>query len=206
MLVRFLLRDLLFTPICIGCNKFGVRICTSCLRELKPINNLRHGYLDRIIAANDYSGWLRDRLIQYKSGEHTLAMGLASVLSLKCLSQTPSLKIVPIPSSTQKIKLRQIDTIGYLANQIKTLEPKYQVLPILSLIKDVKDQVGLSYRDRATNLQNAFLTTQKVSGNVLLIDDVITTGATVWNAAKVLKQAGATSVTAVTLCNAARLH
>lgn len=205
-MVRFLLRDLLFTPTCIGCTKFGVRICTACLAELKPVNNRRLGYLDRIIAANDYSGWLRDRLIQYKSGEYTFALGLASILLTKCLTQATSLKIVPIPSSNQKIKLRQIDTIGYLANQIKTLEPKFQVISVLSLIKDVKDQVGLSYSARAINMNNAFVANQKITGNILLLDDVITTGATISNAAKVLKLAGATSVTAVALCNAARLH
>lgn len=205
-MVRFLLRDLLFTPTCIGCTKFGVRICNTCLTELKPVNNRRLGYLDRIIAANDYSGWLRDRLIQYKSGEHTFALGLAAILLTKCLTQVTSLKIVPIPSSNQKIKLRQIDTIGYLANQIRTLEPKFQVISALNLIRDVKDQVGLSFDARAINMNDAFLANQKITGNVLLLDDVITTGATISNAAKVLKLAGAASVSAVALCNAARLH
>ncbi len=70
----------------------------------------------------------------------------------------------------------------------------------LYLNREVKDQVGLSARERQTNLAGAFAARQRFSGTVLIVDDVVTTGATLTNAANALRIAGAQSIFALTLC------
>lgn len=163
-------------------------------------------HVDQVIVANSYQGWLKDRVISYKSGEFHLARGLAEVLLNKCLGQLDKNILVPIPSSLEKIRLRQLDTMLHVVNQICLLEGKYQVQPSLRLIRRVSDQVGLSHQNRIENVANAFGASQKIMADLILIDDVITTGATVSAAAKTLKSAGAKSVTAVALCSAGKMH
>lgn len=70
----------------------------------------------------------------------------------------------------------------------------------LYLGREVRDQVGLTARERATNLAGAFAARQRFSGTVVIVDDVLTTGATLSNAAKALRIAGAQSIFAITLC------
>ena len=202
----FLLRDLLFTPSCLGCAQLGQWVCKRCLAELKIQNHRIIPNVDQVITAHSYEGWLRDCVIAYKSGDYHLARGLAEILLVKCLPKTNCLNLVPIPSSQEKIQLRQVDIILQISKQIYLLDHIYQIQSNLKLIKPIADQVGLSSELRAENLKNAFGVTRKLSGDVVLIDDVITTGSTVSSAAKTLKLAGARTVTAIALCSAAKMH
>lgn len=70
----------------------------------------------------------------------------------------------------------------------------------LYLGREVRDQVGLDARQRQTNLAGAFTARQRLSGTVVIVDDVTTTGATLTNAAKALRIAGAQSIFAIALC------
>ena len=70
----------------------------------------------------------------------------------------------------------------------------------LYLGREVRDQVGLDARQRAANLAGAFTASRRLSGTVVIVDDVTTTGATLTNAAKALRIAGAPSIFAITLC------
>lgn len=70
----------------------------------------------------------------------------------------------------------------------------------LFLRRIVLDQVGLTAAQRHSNLEGAFGTRRTVNGTVVLVDDVVTTGATLNSAARILKFAGSQRVFAVTLC------
>ena len=71
----------------------------------------------------------------------------------------------------------------------------------LYLGREVRDQVGLDARQRQANLSGAFTARHRLSGTVVLVDDVTTTGATLTNAAKALRIAGAQSIFAIALCD-----
>lgn len=200
--MQTLLRDLIFTPSCIGCLKIGQLACSHCLAKLSIVQNQKIPQIDQLICASTYSQWLKNRVIQYKSGKYELGRALAQVIIEKCLIRFGNYPIVPIPSSDEKIKLRQIDTIGYLAKQINRLEPKVSINSILYLVHPVKDQVGLSKLERQRNVANAFAVKTKLSGSFILLDDVVTTGATLSSAASALKAAGADQIFAVGLCAA----
>ena len=80
------------------------------------------------------------------------------------------------------------------------------IIDVLRKVVDTPPQVGLSAKERAANVKNAFVCTGKVSGmSLLLIDDVMTTGATVDACAKQLLRSGAQSVNVLTLARASLL-
>ena len=70
----------------------------------------------------------------------------------------------------------------------------------LYLRRAVADQVGLTALQRQENLDAAFGTRRIINGTVVIVDDVITTGATMNSAARALKFAGAQRVFALALC------
>lgn len=200
------LRDLIFTPSCIGCNRFGYSLCHPCNDKLKPVIKTQIQNIVLTTCAHEYDGWLRDRLVDYKSGNYQLGRGLAEVLITKCLDQIENPVIVPIPTSQEKLKVRQIDTIGHLAKQVKLLDRSVQIIKPLRLIKNVQDQVGLSQSERVKNLSGAFACVGPVPKSVILLDDVITTGATLSQAAFVLKKSGVKSVFGIGLCASTKMY
>lgn len=200
------IKDLIFTPSCIGCNRLGYALCNPCSDKLKPVIKSQIPNLNLVLCANDYEGWLRDRVVDYKSGNYQLGRGLAEVLLDKCLNQIAKPIIVPIPTSRQKLIIRQIDTMGHVAKQLRVLNRNIQVMNSLKLIKAVQEQVGLSQIERAKNVSGAFACIGKVPSHVILLDDVITTGATMSQAAYALRQAGAKTVFGIGLCASTKLH
>ena len=110
--------------------------------------------------------------------------------------------IVPIPLSKAKLRKR-----GYNQAEIlgKELSKKLNI-PVQNLLertRETKTQVGLTNLQRKLNVRNAFeIINHKssiINQNILLVDDVATTGSTLLEAAKVLKRAGAQKVFGLTL-------
>lgn len=196
-------RELLFTPQCLVCARLGRPICLVCHLQLKPFSTKRLAGITQVDCAGEYSGWLREALISYKNGNLRDVPALAQIL-LKTLAprQIDSpLQVVPIPSSITKINERGYDSMGNLCAEM--LQQKKGLLVCrgaLYLRREVQDQVGLTARERAANLAGAFTARQRFSGTVVIVDDVVTTGATLTNAAKALRIAGAQSIFAITLC------
>jgi ComF family protein len=111
------------------------------------------------------------------------------------------LTLIPIPSSQQKVKDRGFDSVANLCDRFAR-DKKIIKLDdsTLFLRRQVADQVGLSAAQRHSNLDGAFGVRRTLNGMVVVVDDVITTGATLNSAAKVLKLAGAQRVFALALC------
>ncbi|UXH77680.1 ComF family protein [Roseateles amylovorans] len=173
--------------------------CGHCLRRPPP--------LDRCIAAQDYLfPW--DRLLQAFKFQERLA--LAPVLADR-LHQAldhehardplrPPDLILPIPLSDSRLRER-----GYNQSQLigQTLARRRQCrLCVHSLIRvrDTGHQARLSLAERRGNLRGAFAVVRPVRGlRVAVLDDVMTSGATVFEAAATLRRAGAAEVHAWTV-------
>jgi len=128
---------------------------------------------------------------------------LAQVLgrTLDRLDVIRNLTLIPVPSSQQKIIERGFDSIANLCtNMIRERESLTLDTSNLFLRRSVVDQVGLTALQRQENLEGAFGTRRVISGTVVIVDDVITTGATMNSAARALKFAGAQRVFALALC------
>lgn len=108
-----------------------------------------------------------------------------------------------IPAHPLRIREREYNQTTLLAKNVAN----YLNLPfrndILYCIKYHKSQTKVSPQVRFTNIEGAFYADKKVRGkNVILLDDVVTTGATVSECSKVLKQKGAERITVITLAKA----
>jgi ComF family protein len=109
--------------------------------------------------------------------------------------------VTAVPMFPKKQKQRGYNQSEKLALTFsKVTGIKYNT--VLAKIKDTEPQRSLDKEHRQKNIKNAFAVTQDVKGkNILLIDDVITTGNTVNECCRVLKKAGAERVDFYTLCS-----
>jgi predicted amidophosphoribosyltransferase len=117
-------------------------------------------------------------------------------------------RLVPVPSSTSSQRRRGRSFIVDLVTKISD-RTGIHMLDCLQLSRRVLDQSGLHRDERATNLAGAFRITSHARGELILIDDVVTTGATLREALRAFNSQGfhaAGSVTAVTACVAQPLR
>jgi ComF family protein len=197
------LKQLVFTPRCLICSRLGVDFCISCVEKVKPFRARDLVEIDLCICAGEYSDWLRDSIICYKNGDAKYTKLLSHLLqnALESLIKSKNLTLIPIPSSSQKIRERGFDAVANLCtNVIKGSESVTMDTSNLYLRRAVLDQVGLTALQRQENLSGAFGVRRVLNGTVVIVDDVITTGATLNSAAKALKHAGAQRVFALALC------
>ena len=198
-----ILKQLVFTPKCLICSRLGVEICLSCIKGVTPFRAKDLSEITACFCAGEYSGWLRDALICYKNGDARYVELLSQVLynTLDKFLGVNNLTLIPIPSSHQKIKERGFDSVANIcSNMIQRDKSLAMDETNLFLRRIVLDQVGLTAAQRHSNLAGAFGIRRTVHGTVVVVDDVVTTGATLNSAARTLKFAGAQRVFALALC------
>jgi len=117
------------------------------------------------------------------------------------LQNSNSWFFVPIPLYSSKLKKRGYNQAEILAKELgKRFNLKTQNL--LKRVKNTKTQVGLKVEERKTNIKGAFSiihNSKFIIQNVMLVDDVVTTGSTLLECANVLKRNGAKRVIGLTL-------
>ncbi|MFC2470533.1 MAG: ComF family protein [Lachnoanaerobaculum gingivalis] len=110
--------------------------------------------------------------------------------------------IIPVPLHSSRKRMRGFNQSDILAKYLS----KYLDLPVffdcLCRVKKTKDQKGLNRTERLHNLDNAFTVKKmrKSLKNVLVVDDVYTTGTTIEKCAKVLKDSGINKIYFLTIC------
>ncbi|MEN6360924.1 MAG: ComF family protein [Smithella sp.] len=157
-------------------------------------------------AAVAYDGVILDAIHQFKYGRNiTTGAALARLLSdfdFEDLEWGIFNAIVPVPLHIKRLRERGFNQSLILA---RALGKKHGVPIDFSLLKRSKltlTQTGLDKNERGKNISGAFIASlpEKIQGrNLILVDDVYTTGATINECAKTLFQAGAKRVAAVTL-------
>ncbi|OGW56791.1 MAG: hypothetical protein A2Z09_01720 [Nitrospirae bacterium RBG_16_43_8] len=114
--------------------------------------------------------------------------------------------IIPVPLSKSALRERGFNQSLLMAKVIskKLKTPLY--MDILLKRKDTLPQVGLSSKERMKNLKGVFKTSGKINKlRLLLLDDVMTTGATARECSKTLMSAGAKEVIVITLARASMI-
>jgi predicted amidophosphoribosyltransferase len=144
-----------------------------------------------------YSDETSKLLVSLKDkGQFALVAELAQMLRpvIENLPVSESIRyLVPAPSSPENLSKRGFHPMLLLAQAVASRHPSLSVLNCLRFSRRVKDQVGLTESERIANLSFSMKLNQSVTGRVCyLVDDVVTTGATALEAARVLRLGGAT--------------
>ncbi len=196
-----------YIPRCVVCGTekdVSAYLCPVCATE---IDALRLGQTNAAgitaYAAYHYDGSAARIVQSYKyGGSRWLSAFMAqTMLHAAADAHIQFDCICHVPLHSMKRRKRGFDQAQLLAKRIAELTGK----PCLAAIKRVRNtpsQTKLNAVERKTNMRGAFEAAQAVQGSVLLVDDVLTTGATVSECADVLKTAGAQSVTVLTFARA----
>ncbi len=201
--------DILFPPACVGCGKGRKFLCVACVENATPAED---SYDENIFAVFNYHDRAIRRAIwrlKYKgTREIAQALGRALADQLKEIISEQDLyygfgepTVIPVPLSPARSRARGYNQAELLAQEVG--------LPILSdvliKIKDTPTQVSKKVRqERLKNLEGAFQISdpEKIKDkNIILIDDVTTTGATFSECSRVLKSAGARRVISLALAH-----
>lgn len=208
------LSQLLFPTRCFGCNVLGLSICTSCRLEWIPHYYKRHIDSLNVHSAVVYSGTASRIILAAKEngiqGADNLIISAIMHVINKSTVDASYLTLIPVPSSKQSQRRRGRSFIVDLTEQISYLSG-ISMKDCLQLSRRVSDQSGLTKRQRSLNMRGAFSlkTGTNLRGDLVLIDDVVTTGATLKEAARALNSQGSHpfgTVSAVTACVAQPLR
>jgi len=113
--------------------------------------------------------------------------------------------IIPVPLHIKRLRQRGFNQALVLARSIFSNNRKKIRTDLLARQTDTQSQTGLTGKKRRTNLTNAFFVKKPsalTKKNLLLFDDVFTTGSTTHECARTLKAAGANRVEVLTVCRA----
>ncbi|MBS4032770.1 MAG: ComF family protein [Clostridiales bacterium] len=218
------LLDLLFPPRCIFCRgyldggQYSRDICQSChdslldpaeccLRCCYPLSGVSHlcpACHDKTFsfqgtcALSVYQGNLKQVVHKYKyKGCRHFAptLGRLAAAQVKRCNWPALHEIVPIPLHPLRLAERGYDQAFLLARAIGD-ELQLPVNQALVRIRPTPSQTRLHSLNRWDNVKNAFVVSPglTLSGNILLVDDILTTGATAHNATEALLSAGAVNV------------
>jgi competence protein ComFC len=220
------LLDFVYPKVCAGCGEvIDTFLCEDCRESIIVIEpptcricgspseyftcnecKEKQYYFDSASSAALFEGALQKVIQKFKFNGITELSGLLSELLIESYPLYFKYRKIdiaaPIPIHYKRMVERGFNQSDILGSKLcSTLDIPYST-DILSKIKHTKDQVNLSLDDRIINLQGAFRVSGKLDikdKNILLIDDVFTTGSTINEAAKTLKEAGAMEVYAYTV-------
>ena len=142
-----------------------------------------------------------------KGADQLLIDAITHVLA-KAIPDNTLYRLVPVPSSKASQRRRGRSFIVDLVSQISQ-RTGIPMIDCLQLSRKVRDQSGLHRDERARNLAGAFTLSSHARGELILVDDVITTGATLREAARAVNSQGfqaVGSVIAITACVAQPLR
>jgi len=222
--------DWVFPPVCGGCGRAGSRWCADCQRRVQIVRGdlcsscgipetkaalCRTCELDRpaFYALRSWAVFDEPVRTAIHKLKYRRDVGLGDALAVGLSRFVDELNwpidvVTPIPLGARRRRERGYNQVGLIALPLAlSLDIAYEP-GALSRRRETRSQVGLNREQRRQNLQGAFRAEgKKVRGrNVLLMDDVATTGATLSSGAEALLAAGANRVYALTAARALPRH
>lgn len=202
------LLDLVLPPACGGCGQAGSVWCARCNANLRPASRRDERFLradpgivvgetlDLAVAALAYEGNVRRALARLKYGAMPrlagpLADAAASTLS-QLLVDLAGAVLVPVPVHADRLRDRGYNQADLLARELGR-RTRLPVLELLERRRPTEKQHRLNRAARLRNLVGAFAVSggrPAPPGEVILVDDILTTSATLEACAAVLREAG----------------
>ena len=209
--------DIIFPQTCILCGKISENnICNICKKRLKKYekqvlfsNSLKiekflhcgKVYFEKFFYLYEYKGLIRKIILDYKFNSKSYFCNFFVKMLLNCKKTYRLFSfydiIIPVPMEKKKEFKRGYNQAklitDILCNNLSLISGNSVVLKI----KNTKTQSTLNLIDRKENIKNAFLvknTLQVKNKNIIIFDDICTTGSTANELARVLKEAGAKEI------------
>jgi ComF family protein len=211
--------DLFFPKFCLGCQKEIDYLCQDCQAILEISSNHRvfkTEYLEDLYFATHYQNFLLKKLIQkfkYPPFIKELAKPLSSLIidHFQLIENPPPFLekkdwvFVSIPLEKRKLKCRGFNQAEEIAIELsKSLKIPF-LKNVISKERETRAQVELSEKERKENLKNCFSLKRPkeiLDRKILLVDDIYTTGQTMGEAAKILKEGGAKEIIGIVIAKA----
>lgn len=212
--------DVVYPKRCAQCRERGHWVCEECLANVSlfspplcagcgvPANLLQCRCdemapgLSGVRSVGPYDGWLRESVLNFKYyDEWARVEQLAECLARVVADLAPAGGLVPVPLHPSRLRSRGYNQSALLANAVS----ERLGIPIVEAVQRIRatdQQARLSGAQRVVNVEGAFAVTpgfDPAGMDLILVDDVITTGSTINACARVLVAGGAASVRAVTL-------
>lgn len=214
--------DYIFPKRCVNCGKIGKYFCDSCIKKIRTIahnericpmcgrfafEGITHPYcrsrysLDGLTSFFHYDGSVRKAIkaIKYRYVSDLANEFISLILELPSTIYDQRSILVPIPLHPARYRERgfnQAEVLGRIIAQQLNVPVRTD---ILGRTRATMPQAEISgKKKRLENMKHSFVSGD-IRGNILLFDDVCTTGATLRNAADALKRAGANHVWAMTI-------
>jgi ComF family protein len=189
-------------PLCDRCGiPFGVAapgqagVCLGCRVDPPPFDCAR--------GAGTYAGPLRQALHAFKfRGQRALARPLAELMREQCDAVLiPSVEaLVPVPLARARLRERGFNQAELIADRLGALLGVSVRRRWLARVRETAPQTDLTAAQRRANVEGAFVASSSVAGrHLVLVDDVLTTGATSGECARALRAAGARRVDVATV-------
>lgn len=208
-ILRFL-QSFLFKSKCVCCKKHSNQsICEDCLKQITYNGAEPVRFYEGVpfYSATKYTGNIRKALLGLKfetktDVTHILARILFDYWQTLSFSKN-NFEIIPVPIHKKKIRQRGFDQAKLIAQEFSSLSNNRFNASYLIRSKETLPQFRLSQEERKANLKNAFTVNKKCAPQltILLFDDICTTGATLYEAIKLLKDEGLTNIYVLTLCD-----
>lgn len=196
--------NLLFPQVCGFCEKVSPdALCTECKQKVEArliygIDEIKDKFFEEHLYLMRYEGEIREKILAYKFEDksylyHTFAKLIVNSKKICDILQTYDI-ITSVPIHPKRKSKRGYDQSELIAREIakNMLNLKYE--KVLKKIRDNPKQSLQSKQERIQNVKNAYEITKKEiikDKRVVLFDDIYTTGSTVNECSRVLKQNGA---------------
>lgn len=189
-----MLLDFLLPSPCIQCSKVGAAICLVCIEQLnlKAMTSSLAGL--PLIYFCEYQDVSKIVNAIKENGLTSLIAPLAKAMSKSWPDEYRNKVLVPIPSSPANEKKRGFSHTGLFARAVARQVSQVQVRELLLSARARVDQVNLNSVQRQENMAQAFMLAAgaKPGLQVVLFDDVCTSGASLTEAARTLQSGGFT--------------
>jgi len=210
--------DIIFPSCCISCGKRGPEFCLECISQSRaaereseiwifPIFDYRHPPLKKAVHALKYKG---NKRIARIFAEVLYSRMVEELSDLDTMENFRDPILVPIPLSAKRKRERGYNQAELMCDELLNIHLRHSVDWKLSknILYKPKDTIHQAHiENRSARLKNvigsfAIKNNHFLQGrNIILIDDVTTTGATLSEARKMLKRAGARRIIAFTIAH-----
>ena len=185
------LLDAFVPALCISCKAVGSLFCSACRHKLSPRLHAveRSGFVGWSVFDLDVE--VVNLVLSFKDRGRTALSSYLARLLLPALEKyrAANPKLVSLPSSRSAIIRRGFDSNAVLLRRLSKVSGLARAPRAISLTRQPGDQRGLTAEDRVLNLHGTMVA-KKGSGPVLLVDDVVTSGASILEGRRALIAAG----------------